>query len=224
VLRRSDAHRAEELIQMAQTKTISDAVSDFINTFNVLQGPMFADLIEAKGIEDRYDNDVLTLVAAPRKRCEECDGTDVENRTVLFDATDEILRGDDDMPFESVEEFETWNEAQDDSAKGDYSYEENKYTCAGCGHVHEDEPPMAEPEYAFPVAWNAMFHTDRFTSKSFATLAAEAGFFVFESEYYQGYILGVDGGGYSFKDDHFTPLYNALGLKWHDEEQPAKAE
>lgn len=28
--------------------------------------------------------------------------------------------------------------------------------------------------------------------------------------------LGVDGAGYSFRDAHFTPLYDALGFKWHE--------
>lgn len=38
--------------------------------------------------------------------------------------------------------------------------------------------------------------------------------------YYYGvfFALGVDGGGYSFKDAHFKPLYELEGLKWHDEE------
>ena len=31
------------------------------------------------------------------------------------------------------------------------------------------------------------------------------------------FALGVDGCGYSFKDAHFTPLYDAEGLHWHDE-------
>lgn len=32
------------------------------------------------------------------------------------------------------------------------------------------------------------------------------------------FALGVDGCGYSFVDAHFAPLYDAQGLKWHDED------
>ena len=37
--------------------------------------------------------------------------------------------------------------------------------------------------------------------------------------YYKGelFALGVDGCGYSFRDTHFTRLYDAEGLHWHDE-------
>lgn len=31
-----------------------------------------------------------------------------------------------------------------------------------------------------------------------------------------GVYLGIDGGGYSFYDDHWTPLYVALGYSWHE--------
>ena len=32
------------------------------------------------------------------------------------------------------------------------------------------------------------------------------------------FAIGVDGCGYSFMNEHFLPLYRAMGLKWHDEE------
>ena len=32
------------------------------------------------------------------------------------------------------------------------------------------------------------------------------------------FALGVDGCGYSFADTHFTRLYDAQGLKWHEED------
>jgi len=46
---------------------------------------------------------------------------------------------------------------------------------------------------------------------------AECGFRVYETESY-GYVFGIDGMGYSFKEDHFTPLYEARCLRWHTEE------
>lgn len=30
------------------------------------------------------------------------------------------------------------------------------------------------------------------------------------------YGLAINGCGYSFRDAHFTPLYDALGIKWHE--------
>lgn len=38
--------------------------------------------------------------------------------------------------------------------------------------------------------------------------------------YYNGdlFAIGVDGAGYSFRDSHFTRLYDAMGMKWHDED------
>ena len=46
---------------------------------------------------------------------------------------------------------------------------------------------------------------------------AECGFRVYETDAY-GYVFGIDGMGYSFKEEHFKPLYEARGLKWHKEE------
>lgn len=32
------------------------------------------------------------------------------------------------------------------------------------------------------------------------------------------FAIGVDGAGYSFRDTHFTRLYDAMGIHWHDED------
>ena len=32
-----------------------------------------------------------------------------------------------------------------------------------------------------------------------------------------GYFFGIDGAGYDFYEAHWTPLYKARGLHWHDE-------
>lgn len=42
----------------------------------------------------------------------------------------------------------------------------------------------------------------------------ECGFHLFLSDEY-GLYFGIDGGGYSFIEAHWTPLYHAIGLKWH---------
>ena len=43
---------------------------------------------------------------------------------------------------------------------------------------------------------------------------ADCGFRVYETDEI-GVFLGVDGGGYSFIEEHFIPLYKARGLQWH---------
>ena len=45
---------------------------------------------------------------------------------------------------------------------------------------------------------------------------ANCGFRVYEQEDYT-YIFGIDGAGYDFYEAHWIPLYEARGLKWHNE-------
>ena len=44
----------------------------------------------------------------------------------------------------------------------------------------------------------------------------ECGFLVYESDE-TGILLGVDGCGYDFYEDHWKPLYVVRNLHWHDE-------
>ena len=49
-------------------------------------------------------------------------------------------------------------------------------------------------------------------------LMAECGFRIYEQEDF-GYLFGIDGAGYSFMDEHWSPLYKARGLRWHEKEE-----
>lgn len=49
-------------------------------------------------------------------------------------------------------------------------------------------------------------------------ILSRCGFRVYQSEKY-GIFFGIDGAGYDFYDEHWIPLYKAIGLKWHDEEE-----
>lgn len=49
-------------------------------------------------------------------------------------------------------------------------------------------------------------------------LMAECGFRIYEQEDFS-YLFGLDGGGYSFMDKHWIPLYKARGLRWHEKEE-----
>lgn len=42
------------------------------------------------------------------------------------------------------------------------------------------------------------------------------GFRIYHSEEY-GYFFGIDGAGYDFYEEHWIPLYQARGLRWHEE-------
>lgn len=46
---------------------------------------------------------------------------------------------------------------------------------------------------------------------------SELGFRVYKSDLYENLIVGIDGAGFSFMDHYWLPLYNLIGLKWHDE-------
>lgn len=48
-------------------------------------------------------------------------------------------------------------------------------------------------------------------------LMSDRGFRIYESEDF-GYVFGIGGAGYDFYEEHWLPLYEARGLKWHDEE------
>ena len=47
-------------------------------------------------------------------------------------------------------------------------------------------------------------------------LMADCGFRIYKSEDY-GYVFGIDGAGYDFYEAHWIPLYDARGLKWHEQ-------
>lgn len=46
---------------------------------------------------------------------------------------------------------------------------------------------------------------------------ADCGFRIYDSEDY-GLVFGIDGAGYDFYIEHWIPLYEARGLRWHEEE------
>ena len=46
---------------------------------------------------------------------------------------------------------------------------------------------------------------------------SECGFRIYEHDEW-GYFFGIDGAGYDFFSAHWTPLYRARGLQWHDKE------
>jgi hypothetical protein len=46
-------------------------------------------------------------------------------------------------------------------------------------------------------------------------IMSECGFRIYHHDEW-GYFFGIDGAGYDFFEAHWTPLYKARGLKWHE--------
>ena len=86
----------------------------------------------------------------------------------------------------------------------------------------EVTPRTDEEDYyddVFPM-WGTMWQPgdalpDWWIEKNLEGLAS-CGFRVYESEDF-GYLLGIDGAGYSFFDEHWIPLYDLAGMHWHDD-------
>ena len=77
------------------------------------------------------------------------------------------------------------------------------------------------PELDYPAGWGWMFHPgcsfDEEWIRNHIREVEECGFLVYDSDE-TGILLGVDGMGYDFYEDHWKPLYVIRNLHWHDEE------
>jgi hypothetical protein len=101
----------------------------------------------------------------------------------------------------------------------DLTYNPNhndKYYCKDC-EWEGNHTNIKRSRDNWPVAHGYMFWTTEFQSK-IVDCAVESGFDVFESPDLNGFILGIDGGGYDFIEAHWIPLYLSLGLQWHEHE------
>ena len=102
-------------------------------------------------------------------------------------------------------------------------YEENVIlTKDGVQMVDVDKWDIDEIENRpFLPMWSTMWQASNFLSywieENMETVAS-LGFQIYECDDLDGYILGIDGGGYDFYEMHWIPLYNAQGLKWHTQE------
>ena len=91
------------------------------------------------------------------------------------------------------------------------------------GILDEYEAEMQEEEYGFvdcPM-WGTWFIPNGYPFDWIERNEEEAMDCGFTLIYHDDYLfaIGVDGAGYSFRDSHFTRLYDAMGMKWHDEDQ-----
>ena len=98
-------------------------------------------------------------------------------------------------------------------------------TCAGESISAEEaasaEEPICAEEPALPM-WGTMWSFEDkaddywLEEKGGLKMMSQCGFRIYRSEEF-GYFFGIDGAGYDFYGLHWTPLYEARGMRWHDE-------
>lgn len=85
----------------------------------------------------------------------------------------------------------------------------------------------AKGEMFFPPIWSTLFIVEDAvdvrgitnlitTDEEGDQVIADTGILAYEID--DELILGIDGAGYSFYDNHWIPLYDALGYHWHKED------
>jgi len=95
---------------------------------------------------------------------------------------------------------------------------EHVYKCSEC-----DKPcgwSWGGAQYAWPAGWGTLFNPGDSSDEDWITqnadrIADECGFVVYECDEV-GTLLGIDGGGYDFYEQHWLPLYRLRGLEWHE--------
>lgn len=113
-------------------------------------------------------------------------------------------------------------------ATGNEDVAERVYKCSEC-----DKPcgwSWGGAEYAWPAGWGTLFNPkdssdEDWMNRNAEQIADKCGLLVYECDEV-GILLGVDGGGYDFYEQHWLPLYRLRGLEWHEkvEVKPAKVE
>lgn len=94
--------------------------------------------------------------------------------------------------------------------------EEHELICTSCERLAEDE---AHEKYDLPM-WGTMWTFEETLDEDWARnnteTLRECGIWAYESDEL-GVLIGIDGAGYDFYENHWIPLYEARGLQWHDE-------
>jgi hypothetical protein len=198
---------------------IRNAARQLLDTrFNLIPSAVFDNDQRVK--DGEYD-EVLQLVGAGSRCCPECDEEveeGVGERTTVPGTGGQTPAG---CGLDAPEAPENDEDDEDD--------DEPTWFCPNCEASSEstgqdlDELRLKGSDYCWPAAHGTLFWTVEFGS-SIVDAAVEAGFKVFEPSDFGGYILAIDGGGYNFIEEHWVPLYKALGLTWHEAELEAEAE
>ena len=114
---------------------------------------------------------------------------------------------------ENFDRFPSWTVTEQDDFYDSWTFD---------GLMDSEDTDDEDELYTFgstlPPVWNDWFIPSWWVG-GFAERnpekVAECGFTLI---YHDGdlFALGVDGAGYSFRDTHFTRLYDAMGCTWHE--------
>jgi hypothetical protein len=179
--------------------------------FNMIPGVLFNKACELAQNQGKEASDVLELVGSNRRECMNC-GEEVEEGIVI---QCECIKGRCICELDS-DEFED---------------DDHHWTCESCDcnsageEIAYENLPFSGPRYGgWPAAHGIVFWTTDWPmsneySPGIVAAAIDAGFLVYEPQEFDGHILAIDGGGYDFYESHWVPLYLALGLKWHENEE-----
>ena len=104
------------------------------------------------------------------------------------------------------------------------AYMDTKY----CNSFNEITDLLDDDEREFDSylpMWGTMWRVDSGFVYSFVCNhikeISRLGFRIYEDYEERELYLGIDGGGYDFISEHWTPLYDLIGFRWHDESEVA---
>ena len=120
-----------------------------------------------------------------------------------YDACRTWVNGFDRVPMDVV--IKLWEH----SGYNDF-YEITPYTDEERDEIYDTFPMWG-------TMWSFGNSADEWWLENNLETMKECGFRIYESEDY-GYVFGIDGAGYDFYESHWMPLYEAIGLRWHKEE------
>ena len=148
-------------------------------------------------------------------------------KMTIKEATQEWVRGFNAIPQQLIEKaypnldgLEILVTERECGYCGNTEFEENEdqeLICSSCENKSEE---YAQETYDLPM-WGTMWTfeesmDDDWVKENLETIR-ECGLWVYESDEL-GIIIGINGAGYDFYENHWMPLYNARGLKWHSEQ------
>jgi hypothetical protein len=177
---------------------LEDAVRRWVEEFNAIPQSLIE---KAYGFDEIYEMELT-----PVGKIYSCDTCGEEFDKEVYETANENENGDKICPTCLDSELE--------------DYEDEDEAIEFCTAYIEEEDDYDNHEYGLPMwgtlwAFNSSFDAD--WAKDNLEVLKELGFRVYESDEI-GVFIGIDGAGYSFFDEHWTPLYKARGLRWHSEE------
>lgn len=170
-----------------QIKTIKEATQEWVSGFNAIPSKIFEKLLKA-------DCEELTEITPPSKY----------DRVSVWIDQHGVSEGEI-IGQEEASDGEIFCIVKLDSG------EEIKTAEDCCFVIHDDFLPVWGTLWTFGEKIDTRWLDDPSARRAMAN----CGFRIYEQEDFE-YVFGIDGAGYDFYEQHWTPLYQARGLQWHD--------